>query len=146
MKKFKEFLTIFIPYCVLGIIAFCYFAFNIESFNVLKIIESIITNVFIMIALFFTYVPATVASLLLTVIYAFIIKRKKELMDRRKYYLFLVLVALIAPIVIMVFILKGTWDIFFKTICTLQIAITVVFIHWFVEWIGEKIKSRKKDN
>lgn len=146
MKKFKEFLTIFIPYCVLGIISFCYFAFNIESFNVLKIIESIITNVFIMIALFFTYVPATVASLLLTVIYAFIIKRKKELMNRRKYYLFLVLVALIAPIVIMVFILKGTWDIFFKTICTLQIAITVVFIHWVVEWIGEKIKSRKKDN
>ncbi len=146
MKRFKEFLIMFIPYCVLGIISFCYFAFNIESFNVLKIIESIITNVFIMIALFFTYVPATVASLLLTVIYVFIIKRKKELMDRRKYYLFLVLVALISPVIIMVFILKGTWDIFFKTICTLQIAVTVVFIHWVVEWIGKKIKSRKKDN
>lgn len=70
----------FIPYCALGIISFCYFAFNIDSFNknALEIIDSIITNNFIMIALFFTYVPATVVTLLLTVIFAFILKRKKK--------------------------------------------------------------------
>lgn len=146
MKKFKEFLIMFIPYCVLGIISFCYFAFNIESFNVFIIIKSIITNVFIMMALFFTYVPATVVALLLTAIYAFIIKRKKELIGRRKYYIFLFLIALIAPNVIMVFMFKGTWDIFFKTICILQIAIIVVFIHWVIEWIGESIRSRRKGN
>lgn len=54
------------------------------------------------------------------------------------------MISLIAPTIILVFMLKGTWDLLFKTIFMFQIAITVVFIHWVVEWIGEKIKSRKK--
>lgn len=148
MKKLKEFLIMFISYLVLGITWFCYFAFQFECYNIndiLKMFEIFVTNKYLMIALFFTYVPATLAALLLTAILALLLKKKRELLGRKKYYIFLLLTSIVAPFIICNFVLIETWDVIFKTICILQIAIMVVFIHWVIEWIGIKSKSRKSE-
>ena len=78
-----------------------------------------------------------IPSLLLTGIFAFLIRKQKNDIRRREYYIYLFLISLVAPI-IMLLISTGKYDFINHTIVIIQTGIVVVFIHWTIEWIAEK--------
>ncbi len=142
MKRFKEFLIMFIPFLVLSILSVLWFAFNTSGdfFGGAYLLKLMISP-FLIIALLNTFVLSGVPSLLLTGVFAFLIRKKKSSIGRRKYYTYLFLISLIAPVVI-ILILTRTFDIVNNTIYSLQIGLLVVFIHWIIEWIIDKCKNR----
>jgi len=144
MKRFKEFLLMFFPFLGLSILSVLWFVLNTSSggfFGGSHLLELMISP-FLIIALFNTFVIAGVPSLLLTGVFAFVFRNKKIVVGRKKYYTYLFLISLIAPIVI-ILILTRIFDFINNTIYSLQIGILVVFIHWIIEWIIEKYKNRK---
>ena len=143
MKRFKEFLIMFIPFLVLSILSVLWFVFNTSGgfFGGAHLLKLMISP-FLIIALFNTFVIAGVPSLLLTGVFAFVFINKKSVLGRKKYYTYLFLISLIAPIVI-VLILTRTFDFINNTLYSLQIGILVVFIHWIIEWVIEKYSNRK---
>ena len=144
MKRFKEFLIMFIPFLALSILFVLWFVFNISGgfFGGAHLLELMISP-YLIIALFNTFVIAGIPALLLTGVFAFVFRNKKSVVGRKKYYTYLFLISLIAPVVI-ILILTRTFDFVNNTIYSLQIGILVVFIHWIIEWIIEKYKNRKK--
>ena len=144
MKRFKEFLIIFIPFFVLCILSVLWFVLNTAAggfFGGAHLLELLISP-FLIIALFNTFVIAGVPALLLTGVFAFVFRKKKSIVGRKKYYTYLFLISLIAPVVI-ILVLTRTFDIVNNTIYSLQIGLLVVFIHWIIEWIIDKCKNRK---
>ena len=144
MKRFKEFLIMFIPFLVLSVLSDLWFVFNASSgdfFGGAYMLKLMISP-FLIIALFNTFVLTGVPSLLLTGAFAFLFRNKKSVVGRKNYYTYLFLISLIAPIVI-ILVLTKTFDFVNNTIYSLQIGILVVFIHWIIEWIIEKHKNRK---
>lgn len=144
MKRFKEFLTMFIPFLVLSILSVLWFVFNTSSGDFFSggYLLKLMISPFLIIALFNTFVLAGVPSLLLTGVFAFLFRNKKSVVGRKKYYTYLFLISLIAPIVI-ILVLTRTFDFVNNTIYSLQMGILVVFIHWIIEWIIKKLKNRK---
>ena len=144
MKRCKEFLLMFFLFLSLSILSVLWFILNTSSgvfFGGAHLLKLMISP-FLIIALFNTFVIAGVPSLLLTGVFAFVFRNKKSVLGRKKYYTYLFLISLIAPIVI-ILILAQTFDFINNTIYSLQIGILVVFIHWIIEWIIEKYKNRK---
>lgn len=144
MKRCKEFLLMFFLFLSLSILSVLWFILNTSSggfFGGAHLLKLMISP-FLIIALFNTFVIAGVPSLLLTGVFAFVFRNKKSVLGRKKYYTYLFLISLIAPIVI-ILILAQTFDFINNTIYLLQIGILVVFIHWIIEWIIEKYKNRK---
>ena len=144
MKRFKEFLIMFIPFLVLSILSILWFVFNTSGdfFGDAYLLKLMISP-FLIIALFNTFVVAGVPALLLTSIFAILFRNKKSVVGRKKYFTCLFLISLIAPVVI-ILILTRTFDIVNNTIYSLQIGLLVVFIHWIIEWMIQKYKNRKK--
>ena len=145
MKRFKEFLIMFLSFLGLSILSVLWFVFNTSSgdfFSGAHLLKLMISP-FLIIALFNTFVIAGVPALLLTSIFAILFRNKKSVVGRKKYFMYLFLISLIAPVVI-ILILTRTFDLVNNTIYSLQIGILVVFIHWIIEWIIEKCKNRKK--
>ncbi len=148
MKKFKEFLIMFVPYCVLGLLLFFHLYDYAPLKNGFKIAEFIydITHSYYVVVLMYGVILPVFVSLLITFLFALIIKIKIDtvgkIISRRKYYILLFLISLIAPIGFNCMIAYSLLDIvLLNVIHTIQAAIIVVFIHWVVEWIIEKIKS-----
>lgn len=145
MKRFKEFLIMFIPFLVLCALSVLWFIFNTSSgdfFSGAYLLKLIISP-YLLIALFNAFTLAGLPSLLLTGIFAFLIRKKKNSMGRKKYYTCLFLISLISPVVI-VLVLTRTFDIVNNVIYSLQIGLIVVFIHWLVEWIAENHRNKKQ--
>ncbi|MBQ3563571.1 MAG: hypothetical protein IJA21_03070 [Clostridia bacterium] len=145
MKRFKEFLIMFFPFLGLSILSVLWFVFNTSSgdfFGGAYFLKLLISP-FLIIALFNTFVIAGAPALLLTSIFAILFRNKKSVVGRKKYFTYLFLISLIAPVVI-ILIFTRTFDFVNNTIYSLQIGILVVFIHWIIEWIIEKCKNRKK--
>lgn len=143
MKRFKEFLIMFIPFLALCILSVLWFVFNTSGdfFSGAYLLKLMISP-FLIIALFNTFVLAGIPSLFVTGIFAFLFRNKKRKIGRRKYYTYLFLISLVAPIVI-ILILTRIFDIVNNTIYSLQIGLIVVFIHWIIEWIVLKCKNKK---
>lgn len=143
MKRFKEFLYLFIPYFLLTITQILLFVLGDSGgfFGNSHLIKLLISPALI-ITLFNSFIMFGIPSLLLTGIFAFVIRKKKNDISRRKYYIYLFLISLIAPIIILL-ILTGNYDFINHTIFIIQNGITVVFIHWVIEWIVEKIRKKK---
>ena len=143
MKRFKEFLILFIPFLVLSILSVLWFVFNTSGdfFGGAYLLKHMISP-FLIIALFNTFVIAGVPALLLTSIFAILFRNKKSVVGRKKYFTYLFLISLIAPVVI-ILILTRTFDIVNNTIYSLQIGLLVVFIHWIIEWMIDKCKNGK---
>ena len=143
MKRFKEFLYLFIPYFLLTITQILLFVLGDSGgfFGNSYLIKLIISPS-LMIVLFNNFIMFGIPSLLLTGIFAFLIRNKKNDLGRRKYYIYLFLISLIAPIIILL-ISTGKYDFINHTILTTQTGILVVFIHWAIEWIVEKIRKKK---
>lgn len=143
MKKFKEFLCLFIPYFLLTILQILLFVLNDTGgfFGNSYLIKLLISPSLI-IVLFNNFIMFGIPSLLLTGIFAFLIRNKKNDLGRRKYYIYLFLISLMAPIIILL-ISTGKYDFINHTILTTQTGILVVFIHWAIEWIVEKIRKKK---
>ena len=143
MKRFKEFLILFIPFLVLSILSVLWFVFNTSGdfFGGAYLLKLMISP-FLIIALFNTFVIAGVPALLLTSIFAILFRNKKSVVGRKKYFTYLFLISLIAPVVI-ILILTRTFDIVNNTIYSLQIGLLVVFIHWIIEWMIDKCKNGK---
>lgn len=143
MKRFKEFLYLFIPYFLLTITQILLFVLGDSGgfFGNSHLIKLLISPALI-ITLFNSFIMFGIPSLLLTGIFAFVIRKKKNDISRRKYYIYLFLISLIAPIIILL-ILTGNYDFINHTIFIIQNGITVVFIHWAIEWIVEKIRKKK---
>lgn len=135
----------FFPFLGLCILSVLWFVFNTSSgdfFGGAYLLKLLISPVLI-IALFNTFVIAGVPALLLTSIFAILFRNKKSVVGRKKYFTYLFLISLIAPVVI-ILIFTRTFDFVNNTIYSLQIGILVVFIHWIIEWIIAKCKNRKK--
>ena len=144
MKRCKEFLLMFFSFLGLSILSVLWFVFNTSSggfFGGAHLIKLMISP-YLIVALLNTFVIAGVPSLLLTGVFALVFRNKKSVMGRKKYYTYLFLISLIAPVVI-ILILTLTFDLINNTIYSLQIGILVVFIYWIIEWIIEKYKNRK---
>lgn len=143
MKRFKEFLYLFIPYFLLTITQILLFVLGDSGgfFGNSHLIKLLISPALI-ITLFNSFIMFGIPSLLLTGIFAFVIRKKKNDISRRKYYIYLFLISLIAPIIILL-ILTGNYDFINHTIFIIRNGITVVFIHWVIEWIVEKIRKKK---
>lgn len=143
MKRFKEFLYLFIPYFILTALQILLFVLGDSGgfFGNSHLIKLLISPALI-IVLFNNFIVFGIPSLLLTGIFAFVIRKKKNAIIRRKYYIYLFLISLIAPIIILL-TLTGKYDFINHTIFTIQTGITVAFIHWTIEWIVEKIRKRK---
>ena len=145
MKRFKEFLIMFITFLVLSILSVLWFVFNTSSgdfFNGSYLLKLMVSP-YLIIALFNTFVLAGVPSLLLTGVFAFLMREKKKSISRRKYYTYLFLLSLVAPVVI-ILVLTRRFDVVNNTIYSLQIGLLVVFIHWVIEWTFEKCKNNTK--
>ena len=143
MKKFKEFLCLFVPYFILTALQILLFVLSDTGgfFGNSHLIKLLISPALI-ITLFNSFIMFGIPSLLLTGIFAFVIRKKKNDISRRKYYIYLFLISLIAPIIILL-ILTGNYDFINHTIFIIRNGITVVFIHWVIEWIVEKIRKKK---
>ena len=143
MKRFKEFLYLFIPYFLLTALQILLFVLSDTGgfFGNSYLIKLLISPALI-ITLFNNFIMFGIPSLLLTGIFAFVIRKKKNDISRRKYYIYLFLISLVAPI-IMLLISTGKYDFINHTIFIIQNGITVVFIHWVIEWIVEKIRKKK---
>ena len=143
MKRFKEFLYLFIPYFILTALQILLFVLSDTGgfFGNSYLIRLLISPSLI-IVLFNNFIMFGIPSLLLTGIFAFVIRKKKNDISRRKYYIYLFLISLIAPIIILL-ILTGNYDSINHTIFIIQNGITVVFINWAIECIVEKIRKKK---
>ncbi|MBR4282455.1 MAG: hypothetical protein IKT35_01940, partial [Clostridia bacterium] len=71
----------------------------------------------------------------------FLIRKKKRNIGRRRYYIYLFIISLIAPVVILL-ILTGIFNVVSDIIYSLQIGLLVVFIHWLIECIVLKYKNK----
>ncbi len=134
----------FIPFLVLSILSILWFVFNTSSgdfFSGAYLLKLMISP-FLIIVLFNTFALVGVPSLLLTGVFALLFRSKKSIVGRKRYYTYLFLIALIAPVVI-ILVFTRTFDFINNTIYSIQIGILVVFIHWIIEWIIEKYKNRK---
>lgn len=148
MKKLKEFMIMFIPYCVLCVLLIFYaydYAPLKNGFTITEFIYDI-THSFYFAVLVYGVIYPVLVSLLITLIFAFIFKIKKEteekLINRKRYYILLFLIALIAPIGFNCMLFYTLIDSgLLSLIHTLQAAIIVVFIHWIFECIIEKLKA-----
>ena len=146
MKRCKEFLLIFFPFLGLSILSVLWFVINTSSggfFGGAYLLELMISP-YLIIALFNTFVISGVPALFLTSIFAILFRNRKRVVGRKRYYTYLFLISLIAPVVI-ILILTRTFDWINNTIFSLQIGILVVFIHWITEWIIEKYRNRKNN-
>ena len=143
MKRFKEFLYLFVPYFILTALQILLFVLSDTGgfFGNSYLIKLLISPSLI-IVLFNNFIMFGIPSLLLTVVFSFLIKNKKNDIGRRKYYIYLFLISLMAPIIILL-ISTGKYDFINHTIFIIQTGITVVFIHWIIEWIAEKFKNKK---
>ena len=144
MKRCKEFLLMFFSFLGLSILSVLCFVLDTSSGGFFDgdYLLKLLISPFLIIALFNNFIITGIPSLLLTGVFAFVFKNKKSVVGRKKYYTYLFLISLIAPIVI-VLILTRTFDFINNTIFSLQIGILVVFIHWIIEWIIEKNKNKK---
>lgn len=148
MKKLKEFLFMFIPYCFLCVLLIFYaydFAPLKNGFIITKFIYDITHSYYFAVLMYGVIYPVLV-SLFITLLFAFNFKIKKEtkgkIINRKKYYLLLFLIALIAPVGFNCMLFFTLIDsVLLSFIHTLQAAIIVVFIHWIFECIIKKIKS-----
>jgi len=143
MKRFKEFLYLFVPYFILTALQILLFVLSDTGgfFGNSYLIKLLISPSLIII-LFNNFIMFGIPSLLLTGIFAFVIRKKNNDIGRRKYYIYLFLISLMAPIIILL-ISTGKYDFINHTIFTIQTGIIVVFIHWAIEWIAEKFKKKK---
>lgn len=145
MKRFKEFLIMFVSFLVLWGLSVLGFVFTTSSSQFfgatyyLKLMFSPSMLVVYADSFFIMGLPA----LLLSGIFAFLIRNKKAAMGRKKYYTYLFLISLIAPVVITL-ILTRRFDFVNNTITSLQTGLVVIFLHWVFEWLCEKFKSRKR--
>ncbi len=143
MKKFKEFLCLFVPYFILTDLQILLFVLSdTGGFFGNSYLIKLLISPSLMIVLFNNFIMFGIPSLLLTGIFAFLIRNKKNDIGRRKYYIYLFVISLMAPITILL-ILTGKYDFIKYTIFIIQNGITVVFIHWVIEWIVEKIRKKK---
>ncbi len=148
VKKFKEFLIMFVPYCALGLLLIFHvydYAPLKNGFSITELIYDVTHGYYLVLLLYGVIYPIFV-SLFITLPFALNIKIKKDkvgkIISRRKYYILFFLIALIAPIGFNCMIFYTLLDsVLLNVIHTIQAAIIVVFIHWVIEWIGEKIKS-----
>lgn len=148
MKKLKEFLFMFITYCVLCVLLIFYaydYAPLKNDFTITKFIYDITHSYYFAVLVYGVIYPVLV-SLFITLLFALNFKIKKEtkgkLISRKKYYILLFLIALIAPIGFNCMIFYTLINsVLLSFIHTLQAAIIVVFIHWIFECIIEKLKS-----
>ena len=143
MKKFKEFLCLFVPYFILTALQILLFVLSDTGgfFSNSYLIKLLISPSLI-IVLFNNFIMFGIPSLMLTGIFAFVIRNKKNDISRIKYYIYLFVISLMAPIIILL-ISTGKYDFINHTIFIIQTGITVVFIHWVIEWIVEKIRKKK---
>ena len=91
---------------------------------------------------FNTFITMGIPALLLTGVFAILIRNKRDTIGRKRYYTYLFLISLIAPVVI-ILILTRRFDFVNNTITSLQVGLFVVFLHWVFEWIAEKFKNKK---
>lgn len=134
-----------IPFLGLSLLSTVWFVVNTSAAGFvsgLYYLKLLVKEPYFIVALSNTFVSSGAPALVLTYIFAFLSRNKKDTMGRRKYYTYLFLISLIAPIIITL-ILRQTFDLINNTIYTLQIGILVVFIHWIMEWVVEKCKKNK---
>ena len=143
MNKFKEFLCLFVPYFILTALQILLFVLSdTGGFFGNSYLMKFLISPSLIIVLFNNFIMFSIPSLLLTGIFAFVIRKKKNDIGRRKYYIYLFVISLMVPIMILL-ILTGKYDFINHTIFIIQNGITVVFIHWVIEWIVEKIRKKK---
>ncbi|MBO5324289.1 MAG: hypothetical protein J6A88_09410 [Oscillospiraceae bacterium] len=140
MKRFKEFLLMFLSFVGLGILVVLYIGFNCASVDVLTALYETICNGFFIVAFLYTAIPAMITSVGMTFVYTSFVRNKMSVWGRRKYYIYLYLMSLIMPVFFIIWI----FDLVMGAIFSLQIGILVVFIHWVAEWIREKRNSSRK--
>ena len=133
----------FIPFFLLSILSVLLFVFNTSSGDFFSGAYQLklMLSPFLIFPLFSTFVLTGVPSLLLTGIFSFLIRKKKRNIGRRRYYIYLFIISLIAPVVILL-ILTGIFNVVSDIIYSLQIGLLVVFIHWLIECIVLKYKNK----
>ena len=91
----------FVPFLILSILSVLWFVFNTSDgfFGGNELLKLIISP-FLIVALFNSYIIPGIISLLLTSIFAILMRKRKTSIGRRKYYTYLFLISLIAPVVI----------------------------------------------
>ena len=143
MKKFKEILWFIIPFLSLSAITIIYFVLNVG--NGANYLKFMISDPIFIIALVNTFIPPVILSFALVLVYKLVLRFvfKKTVKGRKLNFIILYMVSVIAPIVYIVIMKKGAFDLINNTIFTLQSGIIVTFIFWVVDVIKEKAKSKK---
>lgn len=143
MKKLKECLCFLIPFLGLGLISVVYFI--LSTANGASDFKLILSNPFFIITLVSSFIPATIMSFVVVLIYRISLRflLKKVITDRKRY-IYTFLISLIAP-VLYILIMTRTFDIVNNTIFSLQVGIIVTFVFWVTDLIKEKT-SKKKSN
>ena len=143
MKKFKEILWFIIPFLSLSAITIIYFVLNVG--NGVNYLKFMISDPIFIIALVNTFIPPVILSFALVLVYKLVLRFvfKKTVKGRKLNFIILYMVSVIAPIVYIVIMKKGAFDLINNTIFTLQSGIIVTFIFWVVDVIKEKAKSKK---
>ncbi len=145
MKRFKEFLIMFVSFLVLwglSILGFILTTSSSQFFGTEYYLKLIFSST-MLVVYFNTFITMGIPALLLTGVFAFLIRNKRDTIGRKRYYTYLFLISLIAPVVI-ILILTRRFDFVNNTITSLQVGLFVVFLHWVFEWIAQKLKNRKK--
>ena len=141
MKRFKEFLWMFLSFVGLTALAVLYIGLN-TSGNVFEIIYQMVNNGFFVYGFLITAIPAVIISVGMTFVYGPLLRKKKGELERRKYYIYLYLISLIMP----AFFIVPLFGIVMGAIFSLPIGILAVFVHWVVEWIREKRNGKRNDS
>ena len=140
MKKEKIFLWFLIPFLSLSAISVMYFILN--TTNGLMYFKSMISDPFFIIALVNTFVPSLIISSIIVLIYKIALRFlfRKIVVNRKRNYIFIFLISLIAPVVYII-IMTRAFDLINNTIFTLQIGMIVTFVFWVVDTVKEKNKK-----
>ena len=141
MKRWKEFLWMLFPFLGLIGLELLYIGLSVSA-DVFTVIYKMLNNGFFIIAFIGVVTVDLFMSLGLTFVYTSFVRKKMEVWGRRRYYLYLYLMALIVPVAFNVVILR-IFDVVLGLLYALQIGIFVVFVHWAVDWVREKRNSPK---
>ena len=130
MKKFKEILWFIIPFLSLSAITIIYFVLNVG--NGVNYLKFMISDPIFIIALVNTFIPPVILSFALALVYKLVLRFvfKKTVKGRKLNFIILYMVSVIAPIVYIVIMKRGAFDLINNTIFTLQSGIIVTFIFW----------------
>jgi len=139
MKRSGEFIIIYLLFLIPRILAAVFLNLNSKGIDIALLASLSILTVIII-------VPA----LLLSVGFAFLIKKKKPTISRLKYYICLFSVSIILPLVLIVlsiiislieldFSLK---TLIYDVVLLLNVGLPVVFLHWLFEWVAVNFNNK----